>query len=370
MNREKLVVIGAGEFQLPLVQKAKALGYEVHCFAWAAGAVAKDESDFFYPINITDKDAILDICREIKPTGVLTAGSDLAMPTVAYICEALNLRCNSYEVALRCTDKYQMRKTMMESGIDTPFFMLADERTDFSNKEIPYPVIVKPSDSSGSRGIHYVTNKSQLHDAIKTSVSFSISKTAIIEQFISGNEYSCECVSYKGKHHFLAFTKKFTTGAPNYIETGHIQPDDIPLQYKEKIINTIFKALDALGIEYGASHTEFKVDSNGTMGIIEIGGRMGGGCIGSDLVYLSTGKDFLKMIIDIACNKELDMSILGKPHSQARIDFIFDYPDLEKLEHIKLNNPASIFRISQIKKENLGKTTDCSTRAGYYITVK
>ncbi|MBE6737521.1 MAG: ATP-grasp domain-containing protein [Ruminococcaceae bacterium] len=370
MSRKKLVVIGAGEFQLPLVQKAKALGYEVHCFAWEAGAVAKDEADFFYPINITDKEAILNICKDINPCGVLTAGSDLAMPTVAYICEKLNLCCNSYEVALRCTNKYEMRKAMKEAGVKTPFFTLADINSNFDNILIPYPVIVKPSDSSGSRGIHLAINEEELVSAIKESSAFSPSGKAIIEDYIDGNEYSCECVSYNGNHTFLAFTKKFTTGAPDYIETGHIQPDDIPEEYKQKIIETIFSSLDALGVTYGATHTEFKIDSNGNMGIIEIGARMGGGCIGSDLVCLSTGKDFLKMIIDIACGKEPDLTSNSTIYNQARIDFIFDYPDLDKLEQIKATNPESIIRISNIRKENLGKTTDCSNRAGYYITVK
>ncbi len=369
MENKKLVVIGAGEFQLPLVQKAKSLGYEVHCFAWEAGAVAKDEADFFYPLSITDKEAILEKCKEINPVGVLTAGSDLAMPTVAYICEALNLCCNSYEVARRCTNKYEMRQIMKDAGVGSPFFMLADINTDFSTEAIPYPVIVKPSDSSGSRGIHLAHNKSELMSAIAESGKFSPTSTAIIEDYIQGNEYSCECISYKGKHTFLAFTKKFTTGAPSYIETGHIQPDDIPEEYKSNTINTIFKALDALGVTYGATHTEFKIDPQGNVGIIEIGARMGGGCIGSDLVYLSTGKDFLKMIIDVACGNEPDLSVTGKIHKQAKIDFIFTEEDIEKLERIKSTAPDSIVRISKFNLENLGKTTDCSNRVGYYITV-
>ena len=369
MENNKLVVIGAGEFQLPLVLKAKELGYEVHCFAWEAGAVAKDEADFFYPISITDKEAILEKCKEINPVGVLTAGSDLAMPTVAYVCEALKLCCNSYEVACRCTNKYEMRRIMRDAGVCSPFFMLADANTDLCDDAIPYPVIVKPSDSSGSRGIHLANNREELASAIKQSCGFSPTSTAIIEEYIQGNEYSCECISYEGNHTFLAFTKKFTTGAPNYRENGHIQPDDIPEEFKDSIKSTIFKAITALGVTYGATHTEFKVDSEGNVGIIEIGARMGGGCIGSDLVYLSTGKDFLKMIIDVACSKAPDLSVTGTVHKQAKIDFIFTEKDIEKLEKLKSSNPESIVRISKFNMENLGKTTDCSNRVGYYITI-
>ncbi len=370
MIKEKLVVIGAGEFQLPLVQKAKAMGYEVHCFAWEAGAVAKNEADYFYPLSITDKEEILKKCREIKPTGVLTAGSDLAMPTVAYICKHLNLCCNSYEVAVNCTNKHTMRQAMKDAELETPFFLLVDNNTEVDPESIPYPVIVKPTDRSGSRGITLVRTKDMLLPAIADATSQSLEKKAIIEGYIDGNEYSCECVSFEGKHHFLAFTKKFTTGAPHYIETGHIEPDDINKEYKDKIISTIFDTLTALGVTYGASHTEFRIDDNGNFGIIEVGARMGGDCIGSDLVYLSTGKDFLKMIIDVACGKEPDLSVTGIPHKEARIDFIFTQEDLNKLEALKKTNPSSIVRISNLETENIGNITDSSNRVGYYITVK
>lgn len=369
MDNNKLVVIGAGEFQLPLVQKAKELGYEVHCFAWEAGAVAKDAADYFYPLSITDKETILEKCREINPVGVLTAGSDLAMPTVAYICEGLNLCCNSYEVACKCTNKYEMRKALSDKGVAVPYFTLVGSSADVNAEDIPYPVIVKPTDRSGSRGISLVNAPSELSKAIEDATSQSFSKKAIIEGYINGNEYSCECISYNGEHHFLSFTKKFTTGAPHYIETGHIQPDDIPEQYKEKIITTIFNALTALGVTYGASHTEFRIDEEGNFGIIEIGARMGGDCIGSDLVYLSTGKDFLKMLIDVSCGNAPDLSVTGTAHNTARIDFIFTQEDIEKLEKLKSENSESIIRISNLETENLGKTTDSSTRVGYYITV-
>jgi biotin carboxylase len=102
----------------------------------------------------------------------------------------------------------------------------------------------------------------------------------------------------------LAFTKKYTTGSPNYIEIGHVQPTDISDRRPKKIISVIFRALDALDIQYGASHTEFKILNNGEVGIIEIGARMGGDCIGTDLVQISTGYDYVKMTIDVALGKE------------------------------------------------------------------
>jgi len=366
MDKENLVVIGAGEFQLPLVQKAKALGYEVHCFAWEAGAVAKDDADYFYPMSITDKEEILKKCREIKPSGVLTAGSDLAMPTVAYICEALNLCCNPYEVALKCTDKYEMRKALADKGVPVPYFKLVTSYDDIEADSIPYPVIVKPTDRSGSRGITLVNSKEELKAAVNNATSQSFKKTAIIEGYIDGNEYSCECISFEGSHHFLTFTKKFTTGTPNYIETGHVQPSDIRPEYQQNIKENIFKALDALNIQNGASHTEFKMDENGNIGIIEIGARMGGDCIGSDLVRISTGYDFLKMVINVACGNPPNFTKVSVP-TKAEIKFIFTQEDINELEEYKRKNIEKIFRISELELENIGNTFDSSTRVGYYI---
>jgi len=369
MNK-KLVVIGAGEFQLPLILKAKELGYEVHSFAWAEGAVAKDYCDYFYPVSITEYDTILEECKKIHPCGVVTVGSDLASPTVCYLSEKLGLTSNSFEVAKLCTNKYQMRKAFSDAGLPVPYYKLVSDVSDVNPDEVPYPVIVKPTDRSGSRGITKVESKEQLETAIFESVGHSFDKNAIIEGFIPGNEYSCECISYNGEHHFLAFTKKFTTGAPNYIETGHIQPCDIDEETQEKIREYIFKALTVLGVKNGASHTEFKVDDNGNFGIIEIGARMGGDCIGSDLVYLSTGYDFLKMVIDVACGEKPEIKPTGNAYRIAKIRFIFNEEDIAELENIKKISPNSIYRISDINMDNLGKTTDSSSRLGYYITVE
>ena len=366
---QKLVVIGAGEFQLPLILKAKELGYEVHAFAWEEGAVAKDACDYFYPISITEYKSILRQCRMIEPCGVVSIGSDLASPTVCYVSEMLGLTSNSFEVARCCTNKYRMRQLFSDAGLDVPYFKLVHTISDVDPDQIPYPVIVKPTDRSGSRGITKVVCKEQLEAAIVESVSHSFDKYAIIEGYIPGNEYSCECISFRGEHHFLAFTKKFTTGAPHYIETGHIQPCDIDEEAQVRIKEYIFKALTVLGIQNGASHTEFKISETGDFGIIEIGARMGGDCIGSDLVPLSTGYDFMKMVIDVACGNAPEIRPTVPAYPVARIQFLFTEEDLQTLENLRQTDPDSLYRVSDICMENLGNTTDSSSRLGYYITV-
>lgn len=287
-----------------------------------------------------------------------------------YVAENLGLPCNPDSITLQCTNKFEMRKKMKEHNVKTPLFIkVTNDSSTWKTENMKFPVIVKPTDRSGSRGITKVENAQELEKAVQYATKDSFEKMAIIEEYIEGNEYSCECISYNGEHHFLAFTKKFTTEAPHFIETGHCEPADIKEEYKEEIKQNIFKALTALGIQNGASHTEFKVNEKGKFGIIEIGARMGGDCIGSDLVQISTGYDYVKMVIDVAVGKAPDFTKVTNP-TKATIKFIFTEKDLEEMENFKKENPKKIYRISELDRENIGKTVDSSTRVGYYITTE
>lgn len=363
----KIAIIGANDFQNKLIIKAKTLGYETHVFAWADGSVGERTADHFYPISITEKDEILGTCLKIQPVAVCSIASDLATLTVNYVAEKLGFPGNPTSISKQCTNKFKMRQVMLENGVKTPQFIKISETDDPLPllKSFKFPVIVKPTDRSGSRGITKVENPSGIPAAIKAATKESFEHAAIIEEFIDGEEYSCECISQNGKHHFLAFTKKYTTGAPHFIETGHLEPSDIPKHLQEDIKQEIFKALTALGIQNSASHAEFKVDQNGNFGIIEIGARMGGDCIGSDLVHLSTGHDFTKLVIDVAAGRPLDLKIKDAP-AFALIRFIMDPQDLVKIHQANAAHPEALYFESAIDSSPHA-VTDSSTRLGFAI---
>lgn len=365
--KEKLVIIGANDFQNQLILKAKELGYETHVFAWKDGSIGEKTADYFYPISIVEKEKILEKCKEIKPVGICSIASDLASVTVNYVSEKMGLHGNPINITEQCTNKYEMRKKMKSEGVKTPaFYKVTNQPNTWKNIELNYPVIVKPTDRSGSRGITKVYSKFELEKAIQYATKDSFNKEAIVEEFIEGDEYSCECISYRGKHKFLAFTKKYTTGAPNFIEVAHMESPKLEIKNQEKIKEEIFKALTALEIQNGASHTEFKIDENGNFGIIEIGARMGGDCIGSDLVQLSTGYDFKKMVIDVACGKEPNFERNNELQT-ANIKFIFTKKDYEEMKEFIKNNENKVYRISDMNFNNFGQTVDSSSRVGYYI---
>lgn len=366
MKKKKIVIIGANSFQNPLILKAKAMGYETHVFAWKDGSIGERTADYFYPVSIIERETILEQCRKIQPDAVASIGSDLAMLTVNYVAEKLGLPGNSMECTEISTNKYAMRKAFQKAGVPVPGFREADQATKpEALTDLKLPVIVKPTDRSGSRGITKVTKWGQLADALQASVENSFEKKAIIEEYLNGPEYSCECISFRGTHHFLAVTKKYTTGEPHFIETGHLEPAPLSEEQREAIKKAVFAGLDALKVENGASHTEFKLEGN-EVRIIEIGARMGGDCIGSDLVELSTGYDFVRMVIEVASGRRPTLKRVREPKT-AYIHFIFTKADRELLRKLEREIPEKIHFISEMEEIHEGAVTDSSTRFGYFI---
>ena len=297
---KKVAVIGASYLQLPLVRKAKEMDLEVHCFAWEEGAVCKNDADFFYPISIIEKERILEICQKVGVDGICSIASDVAAPTVAYIAQKMGLTSNTYHCAVIANNKFLMRQAFLESGIPCPRFSFISSVEDIEGVEWQFPIIVKPTDRSGSLGVNLVNSKKDLFDAVQFAVDVSLEHKAIAEEFIEGREISVEFISFHGKHYPLTITDKITTGSPHFVELEHHQPAILTPELYRTIYSRNDKALSSLGITDGASHAEYKITSSGDIYIIEIGGRMGGDFIGSNLVQLSTGYDFLKGVINVA----------------------------------------------------------------------
>lgn len=361
----KLAIIGASYLQAPLIEKAKKDGIETHVFAWECGDVGEKLADFFYPISIIEKELILEKCREIEIDGICSIASDLAMITVNYVAQNMGLTSNSMECTKISTNKHYMRERFFECGDPSPSSYMVENLDDVKGINLSFPAIVKPLDRSGSRGITKVYSENELENAIECAKAEGFDKHALVEEFAEGDEYSVEYISWKGKHQFLAMTKKYTTGSPHFIETGHIQPAPVSEKVLEKIKEIVPHALDSLMIEYGATHTELKIDSNDNIKIIEIGGRMGGDFIGSSLVELSTGYDFVQAVIDVALGVEPRCLSLNE-NNAAAVKFIFNEDDVIKYNEIKKAYPKMLVD-SSFTEEFDHEVVDSSTRYGYYI---
>ena len=366
MKNRNLAIIGASYLQLPLIEKAKEMGYITHVFAWAANDVGEKAADFFYPISIIEKDEILKRCKELEICGICSIASDVAVITVNYVAERMRLPGNSIASTGKCTNKYLMRKAFETYGDPSPKSILVDESTDLEDLSLEYPVIVKPTDRSGSRGIYKLESFTGLNEAVHSAMNEGFEKKALIEEYATGQEYSVEHISYNGVHYFLALTHKYTTGAPHFIETGHLEPAPVNEGTLNSVKKVVSHALDTLEIRNGASHAEIKIAKDGTIKIIEIGARMGGDCIGSDLVRYSTGYDFVKMVIQVACGEAPSFEKVCEP-IKVESRFIFTKADLEEFNRLKESEPSRLLQVVDYHPENIGHITDSSNRAGCYI---
>lgn len=361
----KIAIIGANEYQAKLILKCREHNIETHVFAWEDGAIGKQYCDFFYNISIIEKEKILKKCIDIGVDAVLSIGSDLAMITVNYIASKLNLVGNSMVCTKISTDKYEMRKALFQKGVPCPNFKkIKGSFSEIDINDMITPLIVKPTDRSGSRGVSKIDNINDLEEVINKAKNESFSKEVIVEEFINGQEYSMEFFSDNGKHTFLAITEKFTTGAPNFIERAHLQPGRIIEENLVKAIETAISGLDALEILNGASHVEIKVDKDKVF-IIEIGARMGGDFIGSELVRLSTGIDFTEAVINKSLGKT--SKIEKKYNKHSFVYFIFNENDLNNIKNNYDFMNKYIIEDDLPKNNILSNVTDSSNRHGYVL---
>ena len=300
---KRLAIIGASYLQLPLVLKAHEMGLETLCFAWKEGAVCKDHCDAFFPVSITEKEPIAEICRKQGICGVATIASDVAVPTVCHVAQCLGLNGNTERSALLSTNKNAMRAAFRAAGVSSPpseKVCSVDEALAVADK-MGWPLIVKPADRSGSMGVARVEGLDSLQKAVLQALSDSLCGEAVVERFVeNAREISIEGISSGGGYHLLAVTDKVTTGAPHYVELAHHQPSDLPPAVLAQAVEQAERGVRALEIREGATHSELMVTPDGEVFVTEIGARMGGDFIGSDLVFLSTGYDFLRGVVEVA----------------------------------------------------------------------
>lgn len=300
MTRKKIAILGANEPLIPFFEQTKILGYEIHCFAWPEGAVCKKMADFFYPISFSEKTEILNLCREIRVDGITSFSLESALPTVNYIAQELNLIGNPPVCEEFTIDKFTMREQLKRCSVSIPAYEIIKSESELNDLDIEFPVIVKPVDSGGSRGVTKVDKYDDLVFAYKRALKYSKKGQVLVEQFIDGREFSVEYISFEGKHYFVTITDKVTTGPPYFVELEHHQPANIPASLVSAVKRITEQTLDALAIYSSPSHTEIKIDDSGHPYIIEVGARMGGDMITSDLVRLSTGYDFVKGTLELS----------------------------------------------------------------------
>jgi biotin carboxylase len=361
MSRRKIAVLGANLPLLNFYRRAQILNYEIHSFAWEDGAICKSLADFFYPISFTETQKIADLCKEKGIEMVTSFSLESALPSVYEIAQIMGWACPSESNRVLCANKLTMRKEFHRQGVSIPFFIDTDDNKCLVSS---FPVIVKPIDSGGSRGVTRVDSFDQLPLAIDRAKSFSKNQRVLIEQYIDGPEFSVEVITHEAKHYIIAITEKITTGAPNFVELAHFQPAMVSDAERTKIIALVQQALDVLDHQEGPSHTEVRFDQKGNCFIIEVGTRLGGDFITSDLVRLSTGYDLVEASIELACGNFIIPEITEQKFSGV----YFKSPEtMEMWKSIALLRTKGFFIESEEWSKDNKVLTESSDRLGYYI---
>ena len=307
MTKRKLAIIGASMGQLPIVKKAKEMGLHTVCFAWDKGAVCKEECDEFYPISIFEVDSIVDVCQQIGIDGVVSTASEETAKVVSEVAHSLGLNCTPPEVIDIIQNKELVRElTQSVEGLSKPAVWTLDEIS-----EIRYPCVVKPIKGSAKRGVTYCKNADNLHEAL--DYASSIGQKIIIEEYIDGDEFAIESLSFHGEHKVVQITRKVNTGIPHFVEIEHHHSPEIWNQHHEIVETIIPRILNSLGFTNGASHIEVKI-KNGNIFLIEVNPRGAGDHIDT-LIPLSTNCDFIGELIKIVLNSFREISINHNAYS-------------------------------------------------------
>ena len=318
---KRLLIIGASILQLPAIKKAKKMGLYVAVADFNPNAIGIQYADEYYNASTIVEDAICDVAKRFKPDGIMTLATDMPMRSLAKAAALMGLPAISYDTAIKATDKYEMIKAFKEHCVASPWFYNISSREDISllKENVSYPCIMKPTDNAGSRGVVLANNFDELLNAYDYSHKQSRSGNVIIEEYLQGDEVSVEVIVINGDVHVLAITDKLTTGAPHFVEMGHNQPSRHPLHIQNAIKELATEAVKSVGIHTGPAHVEMMVTERGPI-MIELGARMGGDCITTHLVPLSTGIDMIKATIDLALGNIPD--ITPKINMASAIRFI------------------------------------------------
>lgn len=316
--QKRLLVLAAGILQVPVIKKAKEKGYYVIAVDGDSNAIGLQYADKAICANITDEEIMLEIAREQHVDGVIHPCSEVSMNVMGRINDELGLAGITKEQAIRATNKHLMREAFEKGNAPSPKSILTDSAEDaweHLQNDFATDGILKPSRNSGSRGIAKVVcdmNKADFINAYNIALNESRDKSVLIEQFIEGPEFSIEIIVWNGKVNVLTVTDKKTTGAPHFVELGHNQPSCYSKEDVETLKAAAVAGVKALGVNNCACHAEAKL-MNGKAYLMEIGARLGGDFISTELTHLSTGIDMVAAAINVALGIEPDLSVKEEP---------------------------------------------------------
>lgn len=374
---KKIMVLAAGLLQIDIIEKAKSMGYYVLAVDGNPKAPGFNVADKAICADIVNEETMLKIARDEHVDGVIHPCSEVSMAVMGRINDELGLSGISREQAICATNKHLMRKAFEKGNAPSPKSILAQDAEDAWSRlqnEFDTDAILKPSRNSGSRGIAKVSRNMDKGDFIRAydeALSESRDHSVLIEQFIEGPEFSIEMIVWRGDIHVLTVTDKKTTGAPHFVELGHNQPSCFSATDVETLKAAAVAGVRALGVNNCACHAEAKL-MNGKAYLMEVGARLGGDFISTELTHLSTGVDMVAAAIDVALGVEPDLSAKEDPKGVCIRYFCPKPGKLVSISNTEvLNNPhVYLWEIYPKKGDVIPAVTSSLCRSGHVIVTE
>lgn len=327
-----------GYFTLALDRNSNSIG-----FAYA---------DDYRAIDIIDQEACLKFAYKKKIDGVISPATDYGVLSAAYIAEHMNLPGLNYSVAKAIKNKYVVRQTLWENKIDdvSQFYEIdSSEKLQEIKESLRYPLMVKPCDGSGSKAVGKVNDFEQLQVACSNAIQASLVNKALVEDYIAGKEYGVEAFVYHGQVYILGVMGKEMASPPDYAELGHYMPSNLDIE--DKVREVITAAVKALNINFGSINFDLLITETKRICIVDVGARMGGNLIGSHVIPLGRGINYLENLIKAAVGDPVDLSpcrdglnvatrILAL--SPGRIVGLPNFSEIEKKYNAKIYHHLSI----------------------------
>ena len=374
---KKIMVLAAGLLQIDVIEKAKSMGYYVLAVDGNPKAPGFNVADKAICADIVNEETMLKIARDEHVDGVIHPCSEVSMAVMGRINDELGLSGISREQAICATNKHLMRKAFEKGNAPSPKSILAQDAEDAWSRlqnEFDTDAILKPSRNSGSRGIAKVSRNMDKGDFVRAydeALSESRDHSVLIEQFIEGPEFSIEMIVWQGEIHVLTVTDKKTTGAPHFVELGHNQPSCFSANDVETLKAAAVAGVRALGVNNCACHAEAKL-MNGKAYLMEVGARLGGDFISTELTHLSTGIDMVAAAIDVALGVEPDLSAKEEPKGVCIRYFCPKPGKLVSISNTEvLNNPhVYLWEIYPKEGDVITAVTSSLCRSGHVIVTE
>ena len=296
---KRIIVLGGGYDQIDLIKDLRSRGYYTILLDYYANPVAKDYAHEHIQVSTLDQEAVLKLAEELDVDGIITACTDQALLTMAYVAGKLNLPCSlTYDKARNITNKSFMKKVMRDNDIPTSRFRIVSEYADTADSDLKYPLMIKPVDCNSSKGVVKVENHEDIRPAILNALQLSRSKGAVIEEYVDGKEVSIDAyVTDDGvKIIMVGELIKVSVNSSTQLIIQNLIPARIRPAAIEKIQWIASRIAKAFEIENSPLLIQAIVAGD-NVSVIEFSARLGGGCKHHTIASM-TGFDVMKANVD------------------------------------------------------------------------